>query len=153
MGSGRKGSGRKFLPLYIGIMIAGIAIVSLQRALHRQEPSAPSAPEIEVSGPVVVPPRLNEQQKLGALAFAQACSDCHGLTLTGRATGPSLLVDRYRVMPDDDYRRAVERGAEATQGGWLPMPPIQGLSPGQVDAIIAYVRRMQAVNPNPSLQQ
>lgn len=81
----------------------------------------------------------------GAQVYATSCALCHGANLRGTERGPSQLSEVYRPghHPDASYRSAIERGAVAHHWDFGDMPPVPGLSPADVDAVIAYIRAEQ----------
>jgi mono/diheme cytochrome c family protein len=81
----------------------------------------------------------------GAAAFAASCASCHGSDLRGTDRGPSLLSEVYEPghHPDDAFRAAIARGSRAHHWDFGDMPPVPGLEPDEIDAVIAFVRDRQ----------
>lgn len=81
----------------------------------------------------------------GSAVYAARCAICHGADLRGTERGPSQLSEVYKPghHPDASYRTAIERGAPAHHFDFGDMPPVPGLSPAEVDAVIAYIRAEQ----------
>lgn len=81
----------------------------------------------------------------GAALYATNCAQCHGADLRGTDMGPPHLDPVYEPghHADDAFRLAVQRGAPQHHWDFGPMPPVEGLTPEQVDDIIAYVRQEQ----------
>lgn len=81
----------------------------------------------------------------GAALYQAKCASCHGADLRGTKTGPSHLSVVYEPSHhgDDGFRSAIANGAQQHHWNFGNMPPVTGLSTGEVDAIIAYVREVQ----------
>lgn len=81
----------------------------------------------------------------GAALFGRFCASCHGENLRGTDRGPSLLSIVYEPAHhgDEAFRRAIALGSPSHHWGFGDMPAIDGVEPGQVEAIIAHVRAVQ----------
>lgn len=81
----------------------------------------------------------------GAEVYAESCASCHGADLRGTDRGPSALSIVYEPNhhPDESFRRAIAAGAPQHHWDFGPMPPVDGLSDEEVDAVIAFVRAEQ----------
>jgi mono/diheme cytochrome c family protein len=81
----------------------------------------------------------------GQELYRASCAVCHGVDLTGSSTGPSLLSEVYEPGHHSDlaFAQAVNLGSPAHHWGFGPMPPIAGLTEGDIEAITAYVRENQ----------
>lgn len=81
----------------------------------------------------------------GARVYASSCASCHGADLRGTDRGPSHLSIVYEPNhhPDDAFRSAIANGAPQHHWAFGDMPPIEGLSGGEVEAVIAFVRSEQ----------
>jgi hypothetical protein len=73
---------------------------------------------------------------------------CHGKSLLGTETGPSLLDNTYRPSHHADlsFYYAVKSGVRQHHWKFGDMPMITGLSPERVSDIIAYVRQQQKLS-------
>lgn len=82
---------------------------------------------------------------VGAGLYATACASCHGDDLRGTDRGPSHLSEVYEPNhhADGAFLLAVRRGVAPHHWSFGPMPPIEGLTDDDVDAIVAYVRDTQ----------
>jgi Cytochrome c, mono- and diheme variants len=137
-------AGRRFLPLYLGIAVAMLAIIAVQKAMVRPQPEAI---DLHPQGAAVLPARLDENSRMGALLYARACTDCHGSELSGSDHGPPLLGEPYRQMSDEAIVAAIENGVPASRHAFGAMPATPGLSPQDTRSIVAYVRAVQRSNP------
>ncbi len=81
----------------------------------------------------------------GAALYAQACASCHGAGLRGTKQGPPFLDAIYRPghHADAAFFLAVKGGARQHHWNFGNMPPVQGLSDPQIEAIVALVRERQ----------
>lgn len=81
----------------------------------------------------------------GAALYEQSCASCHGEDLRGTNRGPSQLSQVYAPdhHPDAAYRSAIADGAAAHHWNFGDMPPVNGLSSGEVELVIAYIRQQQ----------
>jgi mono/diheme cytochrome c family protein len=81
----------------------------------------------------------------GAELYAQACASCHGAELDGTDQGPPFLDAIYRPghHADPAFFLAAKRGARAHHWNFGNMPPVEGISEQQIDAIVAFVRTRQ----------
>lgn len=81
----------------------------------------------------------------GADSYEASCAECHGSDLRGTEKGPSHLSILYEPGHHGDgaFQIAVLIGATAHHWDFGPMPPVEGLSEDDVEAIIAFVRQRQ----------
>ena len=81
----------------------------------------------------------------GAEVYASSCASCHGADMRGTDKGLSLLSILYEPNHHSDasFRSAIANGAPQHHGTFGDMPPVEGLSVDDVEAVIAYVRAEQ----------
>lgn len=81
----------------------------------------------------------------GRSLYLQNCASCHGDDLRGTAKGPPHLSRIYEPShhSDDAFRSAIANGSPQHHWNFGNMDPVPGLSPADVDAIIAFVRDTQ----------
>jgi mono/diheme cytochrome c family protein len=81
----------------------------------------------------------------GSELYAEACASCHGADLRGTERGPSHLSEVYEPGHHGDaaFLLAVRRGVTPHHWSFGPMPPIDGLSDSEVEALVAFVRDVQ----------
>jgi mono/diheme cytochrome c family protein len=81
----------------------------------------------------------------GALLFMKNCAGCHGQGATGSDKGPPLIHKVYEPSHHNDasFYRAVRDGVQPHHWTFGPMPPISGISDGEVGKIVTYVRGLQ----------
>lgn len=82
----------------------------------------------------------------GPDAYQQFCAECHGEDLRGTDEGPSFLSRVYEPNHHADaaFQIAVQRGSPQHHWNFGDMPPVEGISVEQIEAIVAYVRRVQS---------
>ncbi len=82
---------------------------------------------------------------LGAQVYAGNCASCHGADLRGTDKGPSQLSIVYEPNhhPDDAYRSAIANGAPQHHWTFGDMPPVEGLTTDEVEAVIDFIRSEQ----------
>ena len=92
-----------------------------------------------------IEPQDPELVAAGAELYAAACAECHGADLRGTDRGPSHLSEVYEPNHHGDgaFHVAVLAGSPEHHWDFGPMPPVEGLSEQDVDAIVAYVREQQ----------
>ncbi|MEX1126706.1 MAG: cytochrome c [Acidimicrobiia bacterium] len=103
---------------------------------------------------IEIPPQDPEFVAAGAELYVAHCAECHGTDLRGTDKGPSHLSIVYEPNHHADgvFLVAVQRGSQAHHWSFGDMPPIQGLSTDDVDAIVAFVRetqRLEGFEPYP----
>lgn len=83
----------------------------------------------------------------GADLYQASCAQCHGADLRGTDQGPSHLSIVYEPNHHGDiaFLLAVQQGARSHHWSFGDMPAIQGLTPEDVEAIVAYIRDQQRI--------
>ena len=81
----------------------------------------------------------------GESLFTANCSVCHGAVGEGAQTGPPLVHPIYNPNhhPDFAFHNAVNNGVPQHHWVFGDMAPRPGLSEGDVDNIICYIRQLQ----------
>ncbi|WP_299755692.1 cytochrome c [uncultured Boseongicola sp.] len=110
-----------------------------------QIPSKPNPAIVEV----VIPETLSANAQIGKAAFEAVCASCHGVNAVGQLeVAPPLVHVLYEPSHhgDEAFQRAVANGVRAHHWPFGSMPPVEGLTRGDVQMIVAYVREMQRAN-------
>ncbi len=97
----------------------------------------------------VVVPALTAQQQIGETAFNAKCAQCHGKNAAGQdGVAPPLIHRIYEPSHHGDgaFHLAVQNGVRSHHWRFGSMMPVKGLTKGDVDNIIAYVRALQKEN-------
>ena len=98
---------------------------------------------------VTLPDTFTATEQIGATAFAAKCADCHGVNGAGRdGVAPPLIHKIYEPSHHGDasFHAAVMNGVRAHHWTFGNMPPVDGLTHTDIDAIVAYVRTLQRTN-------
>lgn len=98
---------------------------------------------------LVQPAALSPQAQNGKTVFQAVCASCHGGHLRGSDNGPPLLHEYYSPNGghgDQVILSAINNGAASHHWKFGDMPKPPGIAPGQDQAVLAYIRAMQAAN-------
>lgn len=81
----------------------------------------------------------------GRTLYAENCAECHGEDLRGTDQGPSFLSPIYEPGHHGDgaFLLAAQTGVRAHHWQFGDMPPVEGLTRADIEAIIAHVRQAQ----------
>ena len=120
---------------------------------NEQNPTAASdAVAVAQGSPMVevqVPETLSGQAQIGQRGFEGLCAQCHGENAAGRqGIGPALVHRIYEPShhADDSFQRAVALGVRSHHWRFGDMPPVEGLTRGDVAMVVAYIREIQRAN-------
>lgn len=133
-------------------MLAALAVagfVSLERG-----PETTAARESGNSSDTAIvaislPANLSDNAQVGKVAFEAKCAVCHGLNAVGQADiAPPLVHKIYEPSHhgDEAFQRAVAVGVRGHHWPFGSMPPVEGLTRGEVQMIVAYIRELQRAN-------
>lgn len=136
----------------VAVALAGGAYYVMQRGGGMSTPgtgaaTAPAQGEAMVE--VALPDELSKKAQMGERAFDAVCAECHGQNAAGKmGNGPPLIHKIYEPSHHADmaFHLAVKNGVRAHHWKFGDMPAQDGLTKGDVDAIVAYVREIQQVN-------
>jgi len=109
--------------------------------------TSPSGPTADHIVDVTVP-ELSAQAAYGEDLFKENCAACHGENAGGTEQGPPLIHRIYEPNHHGDqaFLIAATQGARAHHWQFGNMPPVEGITPRQVQDIVAYVREVQKAN-------
>ena len=124
----------------INVWLRGTALGLLIAALAACESGATN-PEAAKPAGGATPADL----QIGEAKFGASCAGCHGVRAVGTKQGPPLVHKVYEPNHHADvaFQRAAENGVRAHHWEFGNMPKIEGLTAGDVDHIILYVRWLQ----------
>ncbi|MDE0602316.1 MAG: cytochrome c [bacterium] len=107
-----------------------------------------SSPGSEAESVAVTVPDLSETARRGADLFEANCSECHSADAGGTSEGPPLVHIYYEPghHADFSFHIAVRQGTPQHHWEFGDMDPVPGLSDGEVNEIICYVRELQYAN-------
>ena len=109
--------------------------------------SAPPASRAEVAS--VVLPELTGNALIGEKVFATKCAACHGPNGTGNSeAGPPLIHKIYEPSHHGDaaFLNAAANGVRAHHWRFGDMPPVEGVTQGDVMMVVDYIRAVQRAN-------
>lgn len=139
------------LPLLLGAaLLAGAAAYVLW-------PSAATPPQTDsaaagATGTALVQvtlPDLSQTAQIGKTIFDNSCANCHGANAAGTdGVAPPLVHIIYEPSHhgDEAFQRAAAQGVQAHHWPFGNMPPVPGLTRGDVTMVVEYVRSLQRAN-------
>lgn len=98
---------------------------------------------------VLLPETLSQNAQIGQLGFEAKCAACHGVNAAGQdGVAPPLVHIIYEPSHhgDEAFQRAVALGVQAHHWPFGDMPPVEGITRGDVTMIVAYIRELQRAN-------
>lgn len=133
----------------LGTLASSLAVASLMLvAIGCGGQGGPqyATPQAQATGEVPSPGyHLSETARAGEELFNANCSICHGVNAAGTGQGPTLIDRIYHPGHHSDLsiRSAVRQGVRQHHWTFGNMAPVPGVSPGDVDKIICYIRELQ----------
>lgn len=123
--------------LFVSVLLLGACSPSTSES----DPKDPSGQKPISSSLLQTPTEF----KKGEALFLAHCAQCHGVGAVGTNSGPPLVHKIYEPNHHGDlsFHRAVQMGVQAHHWSFGNMPRIEGVGPGDVDAMAAYVRWLQ----------
>jgi len=138
---------RSYILIGACAVAAVAAIIYLQS--NRPEEAAPVSASVGGAMVSVKVPPLNGNAVIGQNAYESACAACHGPNAAGtKGVAPPLIHRIYEPghHADESFQRAVANGVRSHHWQFGDMPPVSGLTRGDVIMIIAYIRELQQAN-------
>jgi cytochrome c len=92
---------------------------------------------------------MSQNALFGKRAFETKCAACHGQNAAGQnGIAPPLIHKIYEPNHhgDESFQRAATLGVRAHHWRFGDMPPVEGVTRGDVSMIIAYIREIQRAN-------
>ncbi|MEO1825019.1 MAG: cytochrome c, partial [Roseibacillus sp.] len=89
------------------------------------------------------------QAQMGQRAFEAKCASCHGENAAGQnGVAPPLVHKIYEPNHHSDaaFLNAAQNGVQSHHWNFGNMPPVEGLTQGDVKMIAGYVRELQRAN-------
>ncbi len=128
--------------------VAAFAAYNLLRSGPLEE-GAQAMPRQSKAIVAIQMPPLEGNAAIGQRVFETACSACHGTNAAGNEdAGPPLIHVIYEPShhADEAFQRAVAMGVRSHHWRFGDMPPVGGLTRGDVAMVIAYIREIQRAN-------
>ena len=128
--------------------VAAIAVY----VLLQPGPAEEAAQAALVDGSPIVAiqmPPIEGNAVIGQRIFESACAACHGNNAVGiEGAGPPLIHKIYEPShhADEAFQRAAANGVSSHHWRFGDMPPVEGLTRGDVAMVIAYIRDIQRAN-------
>jgi len=94
-------------------------------------------------------PAIEGNAAIGKRIFDSACAACHGANAAGtNGLAPPLVHKVYEPghHADEAFQRAAALGVKSHHWPFGDMPPVSGLTRGDVTMIITYIRELQRAN-------
>lgn len=132
----------KLIQLGAIVAVAAVAIYALQPKTMIQPSKGRALAAVTV-------PELTGNAVLGRTIFNSSCKTCHGPNGEGQAgVAPPLIHKIYEPNHhgDEAFQRAVAQGVRSHHWRFGNMPPIEGLTRGDVKMILSYIRQLQIAN-------
>ncbi len=148
----------KKLTAVVGVVaVGGLAIWGWQYLQPQGTGQGHSMASTETSGlaegativDVRLPESLSDDARLGKRMFEAKCATCHGENAAGQnGVAPPLVHKIYEPSHHADmaFVMAAQRGVRAHHWTFGDMPPVEGVTQGDVKMITAYVRELQREN-------
>ena len=134
------------------ILVAGIGLFAVvfwlvagQGEQAVEVPADPGDPIVSI----ILPEEISSDAQAGKRMFEATCAACHGVNAVGQqGIAPPLVHVIYEPSHhgDEAFQRAVAVGVRQHHWPFGNMPPVDGLSRGDVEMITAYVRELQRAN-------
>ena len=131
----------------LAIVAAGVYWINASG--EQAEPAAQSTSTGIAMVDLVLPESLSPTAQIGKTAFLAKCAACHGANAAGQqGVAPPLVHIIYEPSHhgDESFQRAAALGVRAHHWKFGDMPPVEGLTRGDVKTIVAYIRELQRNN-------
>jgi mono/diheme cytochrome c family protein len=128
--------------------VAAAAAYILLRPAPANDVVNSAPPEGSAMVAIQMPP-IDGNAAIGQRIFENACVACHGTNAVGvEGAGPPLIHVIYESShhADESFQRAVALGVRSHHWRFGDMPPVEGLTRGDVAMVVAYIREIQRAN-------
>lgn len=98
---------------------------------------------------VALPAELSGNAQIGKTIFDAKCATCHGSNAAGQnGVAPPLVHKIYEPShhSDEAFILAAQNGVRSHHWRFGDMPPVEGVTVGDVKMVAAYVRELQRAN-------
>lgn len=134
--------------IFGGSAVAALVLFSFWQVRSPGQPdptqAAPAGAIVEVK---LTP--VSGNAAIGKQVFENACAACHGVNAAGtQGVAPPLIHKIYEPNhhADESFQRAAALGVKSHHWRFGDMPPVPGLTRGDVTMVIAYIRQLQRAN-------
>lgn len=146
---------RNFTGVTLVVVVVGICLFVWNRLEIGQQPLSSGSPDVtELEEPSVItevtlPDQLSENAQIGKRVFEAKCAVCHGQVAAGKnGVAPPLVHSIYRPGHHADvaFLIAARNGVRAHHWKFGNMPPVEGITEGEVRLVTQYIRELQRAN-------
>lgn len=131
------------------LVAGGVGYAMWSAAPQTADSDTATSMEDGVLADVLLPESLSQNAQIGQLGFEARCAACHGLNAAGQdGVAPPLVHIIYEPSHhgDEAFQRAAAMGVRGHHWPFGDMPPVEGVTRGDVTMIIAYIRELQRAN-------
>jgi len=131
------------------LVAGGVGYAMWPAAPQTADSDTATTMEDGVLADVLLPESLSQNAQIGELGFEAKCAACHGLNAAGQdGVAPPLVHIIYEPSHhgDEAFQRAAAMGVRGHHWPFGDMPPVEGVTRGDVTMIIAYIRELQRAN-------
>ncbi|SFU14649.1 c-type cytochrome [Sedimentitalea nanhaiensis] len=145
----------KFGLAILAVPVAGLGVLvwnMLVPAPQTHSMTPPDTSALQQGAPIAevsLPATLSENARIGRRAFEAKCAVCHGQNAAGQnGVAPPLVHPTYRPghHADAAFLIAARNGVRAHHWKFGNMPPVEGITAGDVRMITRYIRELQQAN-------
>ncbi|WP_343211473.1 cytochrome c (plasmid) [Aliisedimentitalea scapharcae] len=146
---------KKFSLAIMAIPLAGLGFLVWNALVPGQQTHSMTSPDtsaLQEGAPiaeVTLPAALSENARIGERAFDAKCAVCHGQNAAGQnGVAPPLVHPTYRPghHADAAFLIAARNGVRAHHWKFGNMPPVEGITEGEVRLVTQYIRELQRAN-------
>ncbi len=134
--------------LLIGACAVAVVVAYILLRPPAEDVTQLATPKVSTLVEIQMPP-IAGNAVIGQRIFESACVACHGTNAAGvEGAGPPLIHVIYEPNhhADESFQRAVAMGVRSHHWRFGDMPPVAGLTRGDVAMVIAYIREIQRAN-------
>ena len=131
------------------LVAGGVGYAMWPAAPQTADSDTATTMEDGVLADVLLPESLSQNAQIGQLGFEAKCAACHGVNAAGQdGVAPPLVHIIYEPSHhgDEAFQRAAAMGVRGHHWPFGDMPPVEGVTRGDVTMIIAYIRELQRAN-------
>ena len=132
---------------------AGYLVLNIQSPPPQTHSMTPPDTSVIAQGDpisvVQLPTELSENARIGKRVFEAKCASCHGTNAAGQnGVAPPLVHKIYEPSHHGDaaFVLAAKNGVRAHHWRFGNMPPVEGVTDGDVRMVTKYIRELQRAN-------
>jgi len=140
---------KSIIAISVVLVAAGVGYAMWPKAPQTATTDAAVSMKGGVLADVVLPETLSQSAQIGKRGFEAKCVACHGVNAAGQdGVAPPLVHIIYEPSHhgDESFQRAASMGVRAHHWRFGNMPPVEGVTTGDMAMIIAYIRELQRAN-------